>query len=52
MPSDERRAIHNALSEYRNVTTESIGTGKERQVIIRYKKPEKKEKAPKEPQDE
>ena len=52
MPSDERRAIHNALSEYRNVTTESIGAGKERQVIIRYKKPEKKEKAKKETNEE
>lgn len=43
MPSDERRAIHNALSEYRNVTTESVGTGRDRQVVIRYRKPGKGE---------
>ena len=41
MPSDERRAIHNSLSEYRNVTTESIGSGRERQIVIRYRKVEK-----------
>lgn len=41
MPSDERRAIHNALSDYRNVTTESIGTGRERQIVICYRKAEK-----------
>lgn len=41
MPSDERRAIHNALSEYRNVTTESVGTGRERQIVIRFRKPDK-----------
>ncbi|MFA5485957.1 MAG: R3H domain-containing nucleic acid-binding protein [Bacilli bacterium] len=44
MPSDERRAIHNALSEYRNVTTESTGTGRERQIVIRYRKVEKTNK--------
>lgn len=38
MPSDERRAIHNALSEYRNVTTESIGSGRDRQIVIRFRK--------------
>lgn len=41
MPSDERRAIHNALSEYRNVTTESVGTGRERQIVIRFRKHDK-----------
>lgn len=44
MPSDERRAIHNALSDYRNVTTESIGTGRERQIVIRYRNAEKTNK--------
>lgn len=43
MPSDERRAIHNALSEYRNVTTESVGSGRERQIVIRYRKVNKVE---------
>lgn len=41
MPSDERRAIHNALGEYRNVTTESIGTGRDRQIVIRFRKQQK-----------
>lgn len=43
MPSDERRAVHNALSNYRNVSTESIGTGRERQIVIRYRKETKEE---------
>lgn len=38
MPSDERRAVHNALSDYRNVTTESVGNGHERKIVIKYKK--------------
>ncbi len=37
MTSDERRAVHNALSEYRNVTTESTGTGRERRIVIKFK---------------
>ncbi len=36
MPADERRAIHNALSGWRNVRTESIGEGTHRQVQIIY----------------
>lgn len=43
MPSDERRAIHNALSDYKNISTESVGTGRDRQVVIRYKKVESSE---------
>lgn len=39
MPADERRAIHNALSEYRNVTTESVGSGRERKIVIKYRRP-------------
>ena len=44
MPSDERRAIHNALGDYRNVTTESVGSGRDRQIVIRYRKKEKVQK--------
>ena len=36
MPADERRAIHNALTGWRNVKTESIGEGTHRQVQILY----------------
>ena len=36
MPSDERRAIHNACSGMRNIRTESTGEGTHRQVQIIY----------------
>jgi spoIIIJ-associated protein len=36
MSSDERRVIHNALSKFNHVKTESIGQGHKRQVIITY----------------
>ncbi len=36
MPSDERRAVHNALSGMPNIKTESSGFGKERQINIIY----------------
>ena len=36
MPADERRAIHNACSNMRNIRTESIGEGTHRQVQIIY----------------
>ena len=36
MPADERRAIHNACNGMRNIKTESIGEGKNRQVQIIY----------------
>ncbi len=34
MPPNERRAVHMALSEHPNVTTESIGDGDSRQVVV------------------
>lgn len=43
MPSDERRAIHNALSSFKNIKTESIGSGHNRKIVISYAKPEQKE---------
>ena len=36
MPADERRAIHNACNNMKNIRTESIGEGKNRQVQIIY----------------
>ena len=36
MPSDERRIIHGALTNYHNVKTESVGQGKERRLTIYY----------------
>ncbi len=43
MTSDERRAVHNALSEYRNILTESTGVGRERRIVIKFKKQTKDE---------
>jgi spoIIIJ-associated protein len=40
MPSHERRVIHNYLSLYSDITSESIGKDPERKLIIRYKKPQ------------
>lgn len=36
MPADERRVIHNVLSSYKNIKTESIGEGLKRQLTIKY----------------
>lgn len=36
MTSDERRIVHNVLGNMRNIATESIGHGKERQITIKY----------------
>jgi spoIIIJ-associated protein len=37
MPPNERRIIHMTLSEHRSVTTESIGMGNDRQVVVRIR---------------
>ena len=37
MPPNERRIIHMTLSEHASVTTESIGAGNERQVVVRVR---------------
>ena len=37
MPAYERRVIHLALADHRDVTTESIGLGEARKVVIRPK---------------
>jgi spoIIIJ-associated protein len=36
MSSDERRVIHNALSKFNHVKTESVGQGHKRQITITY----------------
>ncbi len=38
MPPDERRVVHLALAEDPDVTTQSVGEGEERKVIIQPKK--------------
>ena len=37
MNSYERRFVRNLVSEYKNLTTESIGEGRDRRVTIKYK---------------
>lgn len=37
MNSYERRYIHALINEYDNLSTESVGEGKERHIIIKYK---------------
>ena len=36
MPSDERRIVHNVLSNFSHITTESSGEGRRRAVTIKY----------------
>ena len=36
MVADERRAVHNALSNYSNISTESVGERNERRIVIKY----------------
>lgn len=36
MPSDERRAIHQVLSDWDNIQTQSSGEGRERRLVIKY----------------
>ncbi|MDD3206957.1 MAG: KH domain-containing protein [Erysipelotrichia bacterium] len=36
MPADERRVVHNALSNFSHIKTESAGEGYHRAVVIKY----------------
>lgn len=36
MTPDERKKVHNALSSWKNIKTESIGDGKERRIVVKY----------------
>ena len=37
MPADERRIVHNALTKFKNVSTQSEGVGNKRHIVISYK---------------
>ena len=39
MPPNERRIVHIALADYTDISTESIGEGDERRVVISLKRP-------------
>ena len=43
MPNDERKVIHQTLTNFRFVRTESEGDGRNRHVVIKYAPEEKKE---------
>lgn len=36
MPNDERKVIHQELSNFKNIKTESIGEGQNRRLVIKY----------------
>lgn len=36
MTSDERRIVHQVLTKYKNIKTESIGIGKDRHITVQY----------------
>lgn len=36
MPNDERKAIHKALADWHNISTESEGEGNARHIVIKY----------------
>lgn len=38
MPNDERKVVHQYLSEFPNIKTESIGEGRFRHLVIKYSK--------------
>lgn len=38
MPNDERKVIHQELANFKNIKTESIGEGRNRQLVIKYVK--------------
>ena len=37
MPADERRIVHNALTRFKNISTQSEGVGNKRHIVISYK---------------
>ena len=36
MTPDERKRVHNALAQYSNIKTESVGDGKDRAIVVKY----------------
>ncbi|MBQ8206115.1 MAG: KH domain-containing protein [Bacilli bacterium] len=37
MPADERRIVHNSLTKFKNISTQSEGNGNRRHIVISYK---------------
>lgn len=37
MPADERRIVHNSLTKFKNISTQSEGNGNKRHIVISYK---------------
>ena len=37
MPADERRIVHNTLTKFKNISTQSEGNGNRRHIVISYK---------------
>lgn len=37
MPADERRIVHNSLTRFKNISTQSEGVGNKRHIVISYK---------------
>lgn len=37
MPADERRIVHNTLTKFKNISTQSEGSGNRRHIVISYK---------------
>ena len=37
MPADERRIVHNTLTKFKNISTQSEGVGNKRHIVISYK---------------
>ena len=36
MPADERRIVHNSLTKFKNISTQSEGVGNKRHIVISY----------------
>ena len=36
MTPDERKKVHNALSTWKNIKTESVGDGKSRAIVVKW----------------
>lgn len=41
MPNDERKAVHQELTRFSNIKTESVGEGRNRRLVIKYQKQNK-----------
>jgi len=41
MTADERKKVHNALSSWKNIKTDSVGDGKDRAIVVKWVGPNK-----------